>query len=410
MGALALAEVEPELAGEFLAAALPSIQLPMRRFAPDGAWDEGPGYWDYATRYNVVLLAALETALGTDFGLSQIPGFSEAGLFPIYVTGPLQRTFNYADGGEGTVRSPQMFWLARRFQRPAYAAYQRTVASGHPLDLLWAGPPSEAPAELPLDRYFRQVEVATFRSAWGDREALFVGFKAGDNAANHSNLDLGSFVLDALGVRWAVDLGADDYNLPGYFGGERWTYYRLRAEGHNTCVVNPGQGPDQDPHAVARITRFDSRADRARAVADLTAAYAGHVRQATRGIAVLARREVLVQDEIAADRPADVWWFLHTPAQIEIAADGRSATLSREGRRLEVRLLSPPDARLTARDATPLPTSPQPGKQARNEGIRKLTVHGARTPSLRLAVLLTPWHDGQRPGNRVPELTDLSAW
>ena len=40
-----------------------------------------------------------------------------------------------------------------------------------------------------------------------DAEALFIGFKAGDNRVNHSHLDLGTFVLDALGQRWAIDLG-----------------------------------------------------------------------------------------------------------------------------------------------------------------------------------------------------------
>ena len=38
------------------------------------------------------------------------------------------------------------------------------------------------------------------------------------------HLDLGTFVLDALGQRWAGDLGPDDYDLPGYFGPERFTY------------------------------------------------------------------------------------------------------------------------------------------------------------------------------------------
>ena len=79
------------------------------------------------------------------------------------------------------------------------------------------------------------------RSAWDDPNAVSVDFKAGDNKANHSHLDLGSFIVDALGVRWACDLGADDYNMPGYFGGKRWTYYRLRAEGHNTLVINSGR-------------------------------------------------------------------------------------------------------------------------------------------------------------------------
>jgi hypothetical protein len=410
MGALALADVEPELAGEFLVAALKSLPPAMRHFAPDGAWNEGPGYWNYATAYNVVFLAALETALGTDFGLSQIPGFAEAGMFPIYATGPLGRTFNYADGGEGTIRAPQMFWLARTFDRPAYAAYQRRVASADPLDLLWLPPAEGVRVALPLDRYFREAEVVTFRSAWEDPDALFVGFKAGDNQANHSNLDLGSFVLDALGVRWVVDLGADNYNLPGYFGGQRWTYYRMRAEGHNTVLINPGSAPDQDPKAAARITKFASQPAHAFAVADLTPAYPKPARQVKRGIAILDRRQVLIQDELESEPPAEVWWFMHTPAEIEIATDGRSATLTRDRQRLVARVLAPADARLTSREAEPLPSSPHPEKQARNDGVRKLAIHLPGTKSARLVVLLTPLRGGEAPAEPPPRLSALDSW
>jgi len=242
IGALALADDEPELAGEILRAGLESIQIAMAEFAPNGAWKEGPGYWNYATAYNVAFLAALETALGTDFGLAHIPGFADTGGFPVYLTGPLGRTFNYADGSDGAIRAAQMHWLACKFERPAYSDYQAKVASPSALDLIWFRPTAaSSPApDPPLDKYFRGVEVATFRSAWNDRDAVFVGFKAGDNKANHSNLDLGTFILDALGTRWALDLGADNYNMPGYFGKQRWTYYRMRAESHNTLVLNPG--------------------------------------------------------------------------------------------------------------------------------------------------------------------------
>ncbi|MCM8821879.1 MAG: heparinase II/III-family protein [Candidatus Omnitrophica bacterium] len=86
---------------------------------------------------------------------------------------------------------------------------------------------------MPCDRYFRNIEVVTMRSDWEDRDAIFVGFKAGKNSFSHSHLDIGSFVMDALGHRWIIDLGYDNYNLLGYFGKERWNYYRLRAEGQN---------------------------------------------------------------------------------------------------------------------------------------------------------------------------------
>ncbi|MBI2929088.1 MAG: heparinase II/III family protein [Verrucomicrobia bacterium] len=412
IGALAIGDEEPALAGEILEAALKSIQLAMAEFAPDGAWSEGPGYWNYATSYNVVFLGALERALGTDFGLSGLPSFADTGLFPIYITGPLGRTFNYADGSDGTIRAPQMFWLANTFERPAYMRYQRAIASAQPLDLLWYNPRLDpASAEpLPPDKYFRSAEVVTMRSAWDDRDALFVGFKAGDNKANHSNLDLGTFVLDALGVRWAVDLGADNYNLPGYFGGQRWTYYRMRAESHNTLVLNPAAEPDQDPKAAAKIARFDSKPDRAFAITDLTSAYAKHAKKVTRGLALLNRNGVLMQDEVEAEKPADVWWFLHTLAQVTVSDDGTTATLVQGEKKLSARLLSPAKAKFTVMDAQPLASSPKPDGQNKNEGVRKLAVHLEGVSDLRLAVVLTPVREGEVAASTRAEVKPLAEW
>lgn len=411
IGALALGDELPAECGEILEAALKSIQLPMAEFNPDGAWAEGPGYWNYATTYNVAFLAALDTALGTDYGLAQMPGFAEAGMFPIYMTGPTGRTFNYADAGDGTIRAPHMFWLARKFNRPIYAWYQRDVASGGALDLLWfdARGQQPTPATNPLDKYFRNSEVVSFRSDWADKNALFVGFKAGDNKANHSNLDLGTFVLDALGQRWAVDLGADDYNLPGYFGKQRWTYYRLRAESHNTLVINPGQEADQLPTAAAKITRFESKPERAFAIADLTAAYARNASKVQRGVALLNRRQVLIQDEIQTPKPADLWWFMTTPAEITIEAGGKTALLTQGGAKLKAILLSPANATFASLEAKPLPTSPDPAGQRRNSRVRKLAVNLKQVSDVRLAITLTPVAANTAPPAN-PSLTPLERW
>lgn len=413
MGALALYDVEPELAGELLTNAIQSIQLPMREFVPDGAWAEGPGYWNYATFYNVVFLAGLQTALGTDFGLSDIPGFAEAGTFPIYVTGPLNRTFNYADGGEGAVRAPQMHWLARRFNRPQYALYQRALATPHALDLVWYDRQlvENTVPELPLDRRFRGAEIAIFRSAWRNRNALFVAFKGGDNKANHSHLDLGTFVLDAGGVRWAVDLGADNYNLPGYFGAQRWAYYRLRAEGHNTLVINPGHGPDQEPSASASLVRYGSDSDAAFAIADLSAAYSKHAKTVRRGIALIGRKSVVVQDEIKGSNATNIWWFMHTPANIEIKQDGKSAVLSSGSQRLVVRMLAgPPTARFEVLRAGPLSTSPNPSGQASNEQVRKLSVHIEGHPEATISIAIGLAEDGEARPVREPSFLPLDSW
>ena len=412
MGALALADVEPQLAGEILKGALESLPLAMAEFAPDGAWKEGPGYWNYATFYNVVFLAGLQSALGTDFGLSRTPGFRETGFFPIYLTGPLGRTFNYADGGDRAVHAAQLFWLARQFREPVLAWVERQVPGPGALDLLWYEAEGEGPkaAGLPLDKYFRGAEVVTLRSEWENPKAVYVGFKAGDNKANHSHLDLGSFVFDALGVRWASDLGADNYNLPGYFGNQRWNYYRLRAEGQNTLVINPSAGPDQDPSASTRIVRFKSSPDAAYAIADLSPAYRKDARKVWRGLNLVKRSVLLVQDEVEADKPADVWWFMHTPAAVEIQKGGRSAELQQMGTRLRVEILSPEGATLQLVEAKPLPDSPHPERQAKNEGTRKLAIHLAGVKSCRLAVVLAPVLEDRGQSPAQFKLKALADW
>ena len=48
--------------------------------------------------------------------------------------------------------------------------------------------------------------------------------------------NLGNFELDALGVRWVRDLGADNYNLPGYWDKKRGG---KETRGHGRAEVRP---------------------------------------------------------------------------------------------------------------------------------------------------------------------------
>ena len=415
IGALAVMETYPELASKALHEALVRLPEAMQHYAPDGAWNEGPGYWNYATRYNTYVLDALQTTYGDDFGLSELSGYAETGWYPMHMTGPSGRAFNFADSGDKTVRGAPLFWLARRYGEPAFTRYQQTVAEPSVMNLLWFDPAINASDSLggaPLDRHFAGTEVAAMRSAWGDEGALYVGFKAGDNKANHSNLDVGTFVLDWGGVRWATELGADDYNLPGYFSDSlRWTYYRMRPEGQNTLVLNPTPLPSQDPNAATSITRFESDGERAFAIADLTPAYAAEARRVGRGIALLdGRSRVLVQDEVEADAPAELWWFMHTEADVQLDSSGQSALLTQDGKRLRATLLAPEAARFTVMDARPLPASPDPEGQSRNEGVRKLAVRLEGVTDERIAVLLEPVREGTTAPDVRPDVRPLAEW
>jgi hypothetical protein len=403
LGALDIGDEEPQISSDILKHIYKTVLGGMEALGPDGGCPEGPGYWAYATQYNVYCLAGLESALGTDWGLGQTSGFPETGLFPIETTGPTDHPFNYSDAPEGKLGStPQLYWMARHYNRPEYAAFERTVAtrSADPFALFWFDPAGQFPSpSLTRDAIFGHINVACFRGAWADPNATFVGFKGGNNRANHSHLDLGTFVLDALGQRWAIDLGGDDYNLPAYFGSHRWDYYRLRTEGHNTLLLD---GENQNPSGTAPLIAYSSTPERALAVADLTRAYRANTRQVLRGIELLDRKRVVIEDEVESDKPLDIVWNFHTRAKIQL--DGDKATLTQETVRLEAKILAPANAKFEVISANP------PPPQRQQPDIQNLVIRLAgKTTSARIIVLLTPISDGEKP-LETPKVEPLAEW
>jgi hypothetical protein len=382
LGALAIADESPEIAGKILARAIASDPYSLSQFAPDGAWPEGPMYWDYTTEYESMSLDSLETACGTDFGLGDIPGVDQGGWFPLYDNGHADGSFNYADADDDhLIRSgPQLLWMARRFHDPQLAQYERDFPHGRvtALDVIWGAGLDHQPWQtIAPDRCFHGVELATMRDGWDKPNGWFVGFKAGSNDIGHAHLDVGSFVLETKGVRWAIDLGPDDTDLPGYSdddGGQRWTYYRLRAEGHNTLVINPGQGADQDRLGAGKITTFTSTPKGVELTADLTGVYPA-ANRVIRSLSFVRGQSLKVTDAIQLRQTGEVWWFLQTRADVKPSADGRTLTLNQKGQTLTLKLLEPTSARFEIGPSEPLPTSPHPPNQAVNTGVSRIAIH-----------------------------------
>lgn len=403
LGALAIADRHPEEARIVLAQAADNLPIAIRAYGPDGAGLEGPGYWSFGCGYNVAFLDGLRTALGTDLGLDDLPELSRSGAYHIYFAGAGERqSFNFSDCGSDRVSDPTHFWLARRYDLPAYAwlRYQALAARPHEgsvADLLWFDPRGADfdTAALPLDRYFRHAECASLRSSWTDPNALVLGIKGGDNTFNHWHLDLGSFILESQGERWFIDSGvekqtyqAHKHRLP------RWAFYRVRAEGHNTLVLNAGastNGPDQNPKGKAPITAFESAPAGSRAVMDLSSAYETQATSVQRTFEMTGGRSaVVISDAVRAETPADLWWFAHTEAEVKLTEGDRCAVLSRHGKQFTVRLEAPAAARFGIMEARPLPSSPNPEIQDANKGRRKLFIHLEGVTNLDLRVRFAP--------------------
>jgi len=432
VGALAVGTDAEAIAEQVVSKTVVSQAPVMQRWTADnGAWFEGPGYWDYTSDYNFRMLAALQSALGSDFGLSATEGLNNAGLFAMLLTSANRRNFNFADASMGASSGPQMTWWARRFNVPAYACHERTNNIADVLGLLWWDPRGSDPASEGIGADllflgptgatpFKSQHVGVFRSSWGDNNETMLAFKGGEMGAAHGNLDAGTFVLEALGKRWAWDLGADDYSLPGYFNSSptapinRWQYYRMRGEGQNTIIINPGAGPDLKYGAVAPVWLFQSKENaRAMSIVDLTPV-ATNVTRLWRGFQLFGpqRKQALVQDEIEGASSADAWWFLHYRSDLTdltISSDGASATMTQGDHRLWARILSS-NGTFQIMDARPLPTSPDPDGQNLNKTHRKLAIHLTAVTNTTIAVWFVPLAPGQNPPIVPPAITPLSQW
>lgn len=367
VGALAIAESEAERAEKIIACAAVSEPLALRSFKPDGGWSEGPMYWTYGTRYLCYFLSSLRSALGTDFNLGESAGLPETGFFRIYTESPTGKCFNFADSETEVGRGAQMFWLSREYQQPVFAGAELHVADNFPemFHLLFFSKNHITPeaAGLPPNKLFRGINVACLRTGWEKKDQTYVGFKGGDNTSHHAHLDLGTFVFDAQGFRWAEDLGPDNYDLPGYFSNQRWHYYRTRTEGHNTLTSNYA---NQDAQAKAAIVSFSAAAKQPFAIADLTEGYRGIFSSVKRGVKLLGENDILIQDEIEAPNTAPLEWHLHTFADVQISKKGQQAQLTQRSKSqsatMYAEILAPTACAFAAKAATSsAPQIQQPG-------------------------------------------------
>jgi hypothetical protein len=389
LGALAVAEDDMQKCEAIVRFAVDSLPRALATYGTDGGWPEGESYWNYATRYVALMLGGLESAVGTDFGLGGSPSgtgnkhVERAGRFRVYTTGPTTRVFNFGDNAEDDGAAPVMFWLAKHFVQPPFAWLEarHIEKTGHfePLDLVWYDRDQRPPTgpQWPLDAVFPSAGVASFRSSWEDPDALFLAVEAHDNKTPHAHLDLGSFIFEAGGVRWAIDLGPDDFGSATRLRNG----FRSRTEAHNTLTID---GESQDPRAEGRMTRHESTPDLSWVQFDLAHAYPGKVKTLQRRIGLAQHQAVLIQDSMRAEQPVEAVWGMLTEADVSLA--GQRAELHKDNWIVAAEILTPRHALFDV-------------EAMRNQApqVRKLIVRlGEKVTDLELNIVLTPYKQGQQ--------------
>ena len=332
--------------------------------------------------------------------------------------------FNFGDS-ERRFDVSALAWSAHRFGRPI-DGWLLGDYDGWQLPFLAIWPPrrKSGPARqgLPTGKVFRGFGLACFRSTWRSQppaRPVYLAVKGGNLAAGglrparpedvmiHTQADAGSFVVDGAKHRWILDLGPDDYDLPGYFDhgrdgkdGSRWRYYRSQAAGHNTLVIG---GANQIPNARAEILGSAVDGDVKWVVLDLSAAYGKPAGAVRRGAALIGRH-VVIQDEIGPGIANDIVWAMHTTAKA-VSIAGAIVELALGTDRLVARILEPQGARFEL-------TPPPPPRSFPIADLRML--HGAARPAVAGSahVRELPRRDdvGERRGAGAPIRRLQIAW
>ena len=365
-------------------------------YQPGGAYPEGPAYWHYGSNYHVMGLALHQQDKRAILQIPSPPEFKTSVLFPDYLTAPSGKVFNFADASAQKSRiSSAQLWMANTFKQPATSQWVRTKISKDiakpqdyptfgterffPLSLLWLPPqPQPSSKVLALDSYWQgEQPIASFRTSWVDPNALFFAIKGGYPAASHGQMDVGSFVIDSDGIRWALDLGKDNYNLPGYFGKQRWSYFRLTNHSHNTLVIG-----DQLQNAKAspcKMSGFLSTPTRGEISINLTSAYAPQAKKIVRHCQFDRIKKTVTLTDTLEQVKEPVRWAILTRSSIHIK--GKTVILSRAGKKLEITREDDNGGKWQISDATPATAAEQ-----QNEGIRVLSFTAPAKAALTLSV------------------------
>lgn len=401
-GALAVMEDIPELTLKTINRLLDTMPVSMREYSPNGAYPEGIGYWYYGTVYNAIAIDLFENIFKTDFGLSEIDGFMASALYSQHGITPSGRVFCYADNTSQAKFNPAVFFFYKKTKVPALIYMQKMMLEQLisendaqdstndipeylkermlPLALVWgagSGASFSNPTEPEQLCWMGRgtAPVAFMRSSWSDSNALYLGLKAGQADTGHGHIDAGTFYFEEGGVRWALDLGREEYHQVESVGvdfwnmkegSQRWDVYRLNNFAHNTLTVNDRRHP---VNAFAPITDFIDTPSNMSATTDLSALFVPWLTKVERTVSMIDKKRINVEDHFVTDRYfTKVCWTMMTEAVEATQTNDTQIILRKGDKKLLLEINAPVEFRFGFAPAVPNNVYDSP-----NSGINRLT-------------------------------------
>ncbi|WP_159474971.1 heparinase II/III family protein [Dyadobacter sp. 3J3] len=400
VAALSIAESEPELSRRIVERAIQYLPIAGNEYKPDGAYPEGPSYWSYGTSFYVIAIEALRTVVGTSFDLEKKEGFLKTADYKKHMLGTIGEEFNYSDYHVENLNEPIMLWFGKELNRSDLVADEiKKIQEGlqqdtdanvpknvslnrhFPLEILWWVPDLRNDKQKSLTKHYTSqgnLDLGVMRSMWNDPKAVYVTIKGGTPDYSHAHMDVGSFVLEARGVRWAVDLGTENYDkmraakidLWNYSqSSSRWTTFRVGSESHNILRFDGG---NQQIDGKATIKVLKTKTEAIGNKVDLTSLYSKKVKKVERTILLNADKSVSILDEwTTKDATVDVAWQWITMANVSKTASG--LLLEQDGESLELLIEQPLTLRGISIEIEDV-SAPKNLQDSPNPGLKRIVI------------------------------------
>ena len=413
-GALAIYENEKTASAAIIEQAMESNPLALNEYGPDGNYVEGAMYWVYGTSFQVMMLAAFESALGTDNGLSQTEGFLESAQYMMYMSGPTQLRFNYSDCTRQQSPKPATFWFADKTDNPSLlfeeaklmtlGLYKTSEDRLLPTALIYGYNFDLDNLSEPLAKLWKgngDTPVVLARTGWDSTNEKYLGIKGGKASTSHSHMDAGTFVFDDNRYRWAMDFGLQTYYEVESAGvnlwdmsqnSERWDVFRLNNMNHNTMSIN-----DQR-HKVsgkAEFTEYYETSTKLGAKINLTNALNlnSELQEATREIYIENEENLKIIDVIETNGSSvDLYWNMVTPALTELVNDS-TIRLSQGDKKMLLRFSSQTAFTLDANRST----TPDNSYESSNDGTVMVGFDATIPANTRATFYVTLEEEAQTP-------------
>ncbi len=353
-GALAVFEDFPKLSSTIINRAIESVKIPMREYRPDGAYPEGYHYWGYGTGLNVMLIDALEKSFGSSYDLKENVGFNNTANFILHNLAPSHLCFNYSDASASGNLNAVAFWFAKN-NHDVSLLWNEKIWLGNeekgnylkdpflPNVLIWNNGVDLNHLSVPKNLSWTGkglIPVSFMRTSWTDTNAIYVGIKGGTASASHAHMDIGSFVMEANGERWAMDFGAENYNSIEKTGidlwsmnqeAPRWKLFRYNNLSHNTLAFDSAFQLVEGNAPIINIIALPKAMS---SEIDLSSVYANKVKSAKRKISIVKKRLVSIEDEVIGnEKEVTMRWNMLTDATVQLL-DSLTAELTKNGKKL----------------------------------------------------------------------------